>query len=797
MLPNLSDWYLRSKRLCGRAYRWIQKVLNAFLSETRWWNGAVYGLLVLTAVLLAILFYTRVLGPFTLGRFLAYCIQFGLAAVTGVAVLAGLTLIMKTPTSFKWVLAVTGPVVWQAVGRAGPGDTRLTLVALVALPVLLIGGGLWMARGDLQNASRTKIILLGGTLAVGLSVAAFNILWLADDGSAPDEYVNAASNGSPLTNIDLPDPSAPGDYPVLTMTYGSGNDLHRPEFGVAADYVTKPVDGSKLIDGWDGRGGWARTRYWGFDAEELPLQARVWYPDGDGPFPLVLIVHGNHGMEDFSDPGYGYLGELLATRGYIFASVDENFINSGASDRLGGGGLDEENDARGWLLLEHLKIWAAWNETAGHAFEGNIDMSRIGLIGHSRGGEAVAVASAFNRLPYYPDDATLRFDFDFNIRAVVAIAPVDGQYRPGNLGTPVENVNYFTLHGANDGDVTSFAGSRQFERVQFTDDQYWFKTALYILGANHGQFNTTWGATDTSAPYSWMLNLAPLMPASDQEQIAKVYISAFLDATLREKTGYIPLFSDHRSGAQWLPDTVYLSHFQDSRQQFVSTFEEDIDVLTATLPGARHSQEHLTLWREQDVGLKNRTMDTKAVYLGWNTKEEEPPASYTIELPGEGLELGGDSVLTFVLSDAAQKAPRPDSDKDENEEDEGGNESESQHDDESNDTNQDTESEDQEADEEPEPIDLTIEMTDLDGNSATLTLGHFSLLQPQIKVQTRKARFLGRSAPSEVVFQSFAYPLRDFVVVNPDFDPTRLAAVRFLFDRTPVGVVVLDDVGFR
>jgi ATP-dependent Lon protease len=60
----------------------------------------------------------------------------------------------------------------------------------------------------------------------------------------------------------------------------------------------------------------------------MPLNGRVWYPDGPGPFPLVLIVHGNHNMKDFSDPGYGYLGELLASRGYIFASIDENFIDT-------------------------------------------------------------------------------------------------------------------------------------------------------------------------------------------------------------------------------------------------------------------------------------------------------------------------------------------------------------------------------------------------------------------------------------------------------------------------------------
>ena len=52
-----------------------------------------------------------------------------------------------------------------------------------------------------------------------------------------------------------------------------------------------------------------RNSYWGFTPKEMPLNARVWYPDGPGPFPLVLVVHGNHNMRDFSDPGYDYLGD--------------------------------------------------------------------------------------------------------------------------------------------------------------------------------------------------------------------------------------------------------------------------------------------------------------------------------------------------------------------------------------------------------------------------------------------------------------------------------------------------------
>jgi hypothetical protein len=47
------------------------------------------------------------------------------------------------------------------------------------------------------------------------------------------------------------------------------------------------------------------------------------------------------------------------------------------------------------------------------------------------------------------------------------------------------------------------------------------------------------------------------------------------------------------------------------------------------------------------------------------------------------------------------------------------------------------------------------------------------------------------------VFQTFDFPLADFAAANPALDPARLRRVRFVFDRTPRGRVMLDDVGFR
>ncbi|MCD4711112.1 MAG: hypothetical protein K8R52_09720 [Bacteroidales bacterium] len=57
------------------------------------------------------------------------------------------------------------------------------------------------------------------------------------------------------------------------------------------------------------------------------------------------------------------------------------------------------------------------------------------------------------------------------------------------IDTPVEDVNYFTIHGSMDGDLRSFDGLRQMRRVSFHDSAYHFAAGLYLHGANHGQFH--------------------------------------------------------------------------------------------------------------------------------------------------------------------------------------------------------------------------------------------------------------------------------------------------------------------
>jgi hypothetical protein len=247
---------------------------------------------------------------------------------------------------------------------------------------------------------------------------------------------------------------------VKTLTYGSGTDAHRAEFATGAAFRSQPVDATKLLDETSGFAPWLREAYWGFDLKHLPLNGRVWYPDGPGPFPLVLVVHGNHHAKEFSDPGYAYLGELLARRGAITVSVDENFLNG---DWFGDY-EQKENPVRGWLLLQHLRAWRSWNRTPGHIFRGKADLGRVVLVGHSRGGQAVALAAAFNRLPCHPEKTELKFDFGFGIRGIVQIA-LTTRCRPS--GQPLECGTHYLLRGALRQRRVHVPGDRQY-RVKFS-----------------------------------------------------------------------------------------------------------------------------------------------------------------------------------------------------------------------------------------------------------------------------------------------------------------------------------------
>ena len=303
-----------------------------------------------------------------------------------------------------------------------------------------------------------------------------------------------------------------------------------------------------------------------YDFAQTPIRGQIWYPKGQTNCPVLFFVHGNHASNVPSYLGYDYLGNYLASNGYAVVSVDENIINE-----TGAG-----NDMRAILLLENMKAILNNSELSEI-----IDEDRIAIGGHSRGGEMVATAYLFNDLDAYPEDGNIRFDYHFNITSIVAIAPCVDQYRPVGRSVELEDVNYLLIHGSNDQDVNIVMGEKQYNNITFTGNEFCFKSSVYILGANHGQFNNQWGRYDNSMAFKGYLNTYNFIEQDEQQQIAMAYIRTFLDTTFGIDNTYESLMRDVSAYTSYLPDTVYITNYEDSTFTRLMSFDDTVDIVNS------------------------------------------------------------------------------------------------------------------------------------------------------------------------------------------------------------------------
>ncbi|CAF1582385.1 unnamed protein product [Adineta ricciae] len=477
-------------------------------------------------------------------------------------------------------------------------------IAFSSSHALLIGG---IVAAILYRRKAFKVIccILSTTGCVGVGL----VLWYyLKDGFDTEITVTIPSERFPhnLTN----DPSLNGNCSYLSMTYGSGID-RRMDYGIKASIITPTVDLSSIITISS-----FNKRVFKCDESALPLNGRVWHPvnanDDIHPRPIVILVHGNHLSTESSEIGYEYLGTMLASQGFIAVSVDMNFLNAAPTfSQIGYGKLSQmikydldyhrgpELVARAIMILETLKQLRLWNEQLTNRFYKKLDLENIGLMGHSRGGEAIVIAHLFNKLKFLPDYPTnISFNnYNFGIKALFSISGTNDDYMPLGRSLQLRDVTMFAIHGIYDGDLMSFLFQAKLANLRFTPNtkDYKFKGSLYIHQANHGQFNTAWGRYDLISGVSQFMNLRPIMQIKEQQHICKLYMAAFMNLVLKNQTQYRILFEDYRSALAYLPYTNYISTFQDSNEIVIADFES-YDITIGNIAGSRIEARNLLLW---------------------------------------------------------------------------------------------------------------------------------------------------------------------------------------------------------
>lgn len=695
-----------------------------------------------------------------------------LGILIGVVLLVAINLLLfwlapwakKIPSPF--FISVLGGLLTLVIMRmyafGWPSLLFYGLVLFGFICLIFFTTGIWQIIQK-KNVKVGGILVVSSIILVAFGFYGFNSL--DGDPYMESTVVNNGGEITTLSEIGIEDPSTKGNYEVEIFTYGSGTDTKRPEYGEGVKVKTPTVDASLLLPDWKGKKKKWREKYWGFGVDSFPLNARVYMPKGKGPFPMVMMVHGNHSMLDYSDGGYAYLGELLASRGIIGVSVDQNFINGHWSGDFRG----KEMPVRGWLLLKHLEQWRKWNQDEDADLTGKLDLENIVLVGHSRGGEAVSIAAAFNELDRLPDNGNEKFDFGFGIKGLISIAPTDYRY---NREISLTDINYLSIQGAYDSDETSFWGMRPYHRLQFSEDFDGFKAGLYMDHANHGQFNSTWGRSDFGAPMKWLLNLEPLVTGEEQRQVAKVYVSAFAEVVLKGNKSYLPMFKNMDVVNNWLPRETYRSQYADNFKNVLVNFEEDMDLSNGS-DGIELTADHFKIWREMELEARDGgSQQNNALVLGWSYGSDVGHDSipmYSIQI-SEKLKNFGDAD-TLALSMAMGNISELDKKNQENE-----------------------------RSETPKiGFNFSIMLKDSLGNSASVALAENNKLPGIVKSKFTKFEFLDRDMigdESEIQLKSCFVPISSFLKQNDSLKLNKLKSIHLVFDKDTLGVVVLDDIGF-
>lgn len=261
------------------------------------------------------------------------------------------------------------------------------------------------------------------------------------------------------------------------------------------------------------------TEIWASVHRPAALAANVRYP-------VVVFLHGNHetcgtGSNPRDDSniqytldgtcpqepkpfvvvpnhrGYDYVANELAARGYIVVSIN---ANRGITMGAGMVGDDHLILARGRLVLRHLELLSRWNRgveatpaSLGASLQGKLDLSQLGLMGHSRGGEGMRAAYQL-----YRDAGSAwpsRIVDPVYVRGIFEVAPVDG-YSPRVLNA--DNTRWAVLLPTCDGDLGYHDGVRAFDRMvgSYGESVPSFKASYMVWGANHNFFNTEWQKVD-------------------------------------------------------------------------------------------------------------------------------------------------------------------------------------------------------------------------------------------------------------------------------------------------------------
>lgn len=160
--------------------------------------------------------------------------------------------------------------------------------------------------------------------------------------------------------------------------------------------------------------------------DSVALAGDLYLPKGTGPFPALVAVHGGGWVQGSRVAAFQYWGPWFAARGYAVFAISYRLAKTG------------------YKTFPHAvqDVLAGIQYVRGNAKELNIAPDRIGLFGHSAGGNLSALAALGGKkfADGYPNDPHAKVSTDVKVLAglygVYDVAHMWGVY---NTQTPSAN----------------------------------------------------------------------------------------------------------------------------------------------------------------------------------------------------------------------------------------------------------------------------------------------------------------------------------------------------------------------
>ncbi|MCL8250854.1 Ig-like domain repeat protein [Aeromicrobium fastidiosum] len=352
------------------------------------------------------------------------------------------------------------------------------------------------------------------------------------------------------------------------------------------------------------------------------LQGKMYLPKTGGARPTVVLLHGRHtscstgttpatrwpcnpgqiNVPSFA--GYDGTARALASHGYAVVSIAANAINSNDNQLA----LDQGAQARGQLILDTLSmldkagkgesvtyydaqtgkdvsladaladqsplpgLTQATQAISPSDLVGRFDLTDVGLMGHSRGGEGVTSAATLNQA----------LDKPWGIKSILPLAPVDF----ARMTVPDVAMNVILPYC--DGDVSNQQGQHMLDDSRYAFDDDALRSGVWAMGANHNFYNTVWtpgvyaysvsddwGATSTDSVCGPRSGTNIRMTAQEQYDMGTAYMAGWFRLTLGGEKQFLPMFDGSGAVPAVLngEDVRSVSTAPSSARKTVSTFE--------------------------------------------------------------------------------------------------------------------------------------------------------------------------------------------------------------------------------